>query len=94
MQSLALSPSSSRVPRLLFFALAAFPAVRSAAALFSRSRRDASRFLFLGMAQAAATGWEKTGLGIERWVQELGTMLEGGFHELGGRQRRVSLPPF
>ncbi|WP_178087678.1 hypothetical protein [Methylacidimicrobium cyclopophantes] len=72
--------------RLFFLAFVAFPVVQSAAALLSRSRRDASRFLFQGVAYAAAAGWSKAGHDLERWVLELGAMLEGGVHEIGGRK--------
>ncbi|MDD2675992.1 MAG: hypothetical protein PHP75_00775 [Methylacidiphilaceae bacterium] len=82
------SPSSDRFPRLLFLAFVAFPMVQSAATLLSRSGRDAGRFLLQGVAQAASTGWSKTGHGLEQWMLELGGMLEGGVHEIGGRKSR------
>ncbi|MDD4933758.1 MAG: hypothetical protein PHO89_09880 [Methylacidiphilaceae bacterium] len=82
------SPSSDRFSRLLFLAFVAFPMVQSAATLLSCSGRNASRFLLQGVAQAASAGWSKTGHGLEHWMLELGVMLEGGIHEIGGRQSR------
>ncbi|QSR85017.1 hypothetical protein [Methylacidimicrobium sp. B4] len=87
------SPSRTGFSRLLFFAFIAFPAVQSVATLFSRSRRDASRFVWQGVAQIAAAGWGKTGQGLEHWVLELGAMLEGGMHEIGGHRRSGPFPP-
>ncbi|CAB4243579.1 protein of unknown function [Methylacidimicrobium sp. AP8] len=71
----------------LCLAFVAFSAVRDAAALLSRSRHDASRFLWQGIALAAAAGWGKTGQSLEHWLLELGAMLEGGFQEIGGHRR-------
>ncbi len=86
--------SSNRFSGILFLGLVAFPVVRGAATLVSRSGGDASRLLLQGVAQGFAAGYGKTGQGLEHWVRELGAMLEGGFHEIGGRRERSSLPLF